>query len=94
MKISSIESNGWFHEFASLCLVTLDGKEVEGFVFADDDAVEGKVTYFDSEGQMVTERGVVTITFPEAKAKVFEVQHEDFVALASEDEPKEKSIKK
>lgn len=67
MRISNIKGNSLYHESAHQCVVTLNGKEIESFVFADDDAAEGKVTYFDSEGKLVTQRGDVAIIFPKVK---------------------------
>ena len=91
MKISSLEGNSAYHEFSHLCVVTLDGKEVDGFVYADDE--DGKVTYFDENGELATTRGIVTITFPEEKAAVFEDAHQDFLAVAEEEKSDKKAGK-
>ena len=67
MKISNLPDNGLFHERADTCIVTLNGKTISNFVYADDDSEDGKVTYFDNEGKLATSKGKVVITFPEVK---------------------------
>lgn len=84
MRISTIEGNGHFKEWASLLEVTLDGDKVDAFVYVDDE--EGKVTYFDEAGELETTVGEVGIEFPEDKRDDFEDAYQDFLGYKLESE--------